>query len=172
MEHTLANKFLKSGENPTGVYLRAGLLGFVTGLRSMTPLALLNWTRRIGVDADSAIEQFLDAPASRVVSSLLAVGELVGDKLPITPSRLAVAPFLGRIAIGALAGATICQRSRLSPVVGAAVGATTASAGAAAGYYGRKALGKIKFVPDFVWAGAEDSLALGLGYLATRKPKN
>ena len=168
----MANAILGSSENPTGVYLRAGLLGFVTGLRSMTPLALLNWTKRIGIDADSTMDRVLDAPASRVVSSLLAVGELVGDKLPITPSRLSVGPLLGRLAIGAVAGATICQRSRLSPVVGAAIGATAASAGSVAGYYARKNLDKVKFVPDFVWAGAEDLFALGLGYLATRKSKN
>ena len=168
----MANAILGSSENPTGVYLRAGLLGFVTGLRSMTPLALLNWTKRIGIDADSTMDRVLDAPASRVVSSLLAVGELVGDKLPITPSRLSVGPLLGRLAIGAVAGATICQRSRLSPGVGAAIGATAASAGSVAGYYARKNLDKVKFVPDFVWAGAEDLFALGLGYLATRKSKN
>lgn len=168
----MANTILGSSENPTGVYLRAGLLGFVTGLRSMTPLALLNWTKRIGIDADSTMDKVLDAPASRVVSSMLAVGELVGDKLPTSPSRLSVGPFLGRLVIGAVVGATICQRSHLSPYVGAAIGATAASAGSAAGYYGRKNLNKVKFVPDFVWAGAEDLLALGLGYLATRKPKN
>ncbi len=168
----MANTSLEPTENPIGVYARAGLLGFVAGLRSMTPLALLNWTSRIGVDAESALEQFLDAPASRVVSSALAVGELVGDKLPFTPSRLAAAPLIGRIVIGGLAGATICQRSRVSPIVGAAIGAAAASAGSVAGYYGRKTLDKIKFVPDFVWASAEDTLALGLGYLATRKPKS
>jgi len=168
----MAKAILGSSENPTGVYLRASLLGFVTGLRSMTPIALLNWTNRIGVDTDSTIDKLLDAPASRVVSSMLAVGELVGDKLPVTPSRLDVVPFLGRIAIGAIAGATICQRSRLSPAIGAALGATAASVGSVAGYYGRKSLDKVKFVPGFVWAGAEDMLALGLGYLATRKPKN
>jgi uncharacterized membrane protein len=168
----MANTILGSSENPTGVYLRAGLLGFVTGLRSMTPLALLNWTKRIGIDADSTMDRVLDAPASRVVSSLLAVGELVGDKLPVMPSRLAIGPLLGRLTIGAVAGATICQRSRLSPVVGAAIGATAAGAGSAASYYSRKSLDKVRFVPNFVWAGMEDLLALGLGYLATRKPKN
>ncbi len=165
----MANSFFS--DNPMNVYLRAGLLGFVTGLRSMTPFALLNWTRRVGVDADSTIDQFLDAPASRVVSSMLAIGELVGDKLPMTPDRTAVGPFLGRITIGAIAGAAICQRSRVSPLIGAAIGATTASAGTAAGYYTRKSLSKIKFVPSFVWASAEDALALGLGYIATRKDK-
>ena len=138
----------------------------------MTPLALLNWTSRIGVDAESALEQFLDAPASRVVASTLALGEIVGDKLPFTPSRLAAGPLIGRIVIGGLAGAALCQRNRVSPVVGMAIGATAASVGSAAGFYARKTLDKIKFVPDFVWASAEDALALGLGYLATRKPKS
>jgi len=168
----LANSSQGPSENLVGVYARAGLIGFVAGLRSMTPLALLNWTSRIGVDTDSAIEQFLNAPASRMVSSALAVGELVGDKLPFTPSRLAAGPLIGRIVIGGLAGATICQRSRVSPIVGMAIGATAASAGSVAGYYGRQTLDKIKFVPDFVWASAEDTLALGLGYLATRKQKS
>ncbi len=164
----MANNDLTSNGNPTGVYLRAGILGFVAGLRSMTPLALLNWTSRIGVDAESALEQFLDAPASRVIASTLALGELVGDKLPFAPSRVSAGPLLGRIAIGGLAGAALCQRNRVSPIIGIAIGATAASIGSAAGHYGRKSLDKIKFVPDFVWASAEDTLALGLGYLATR----
>ena len=71
-----------------------------------------------------------------------------------------------------MADAALCQRNRVSPIVGIAIGATAASAGSVAGYYGRKTLDRIKFVPDFVWASAEDALALGLGYLATRKPKS
>lgn len=155
----------------TNIYLRVALLGFVTGLRSMAPLALLSWTRRVGADADETIAQVLGAPAGTVVTSLLAAGELVGDKLPITPSRISAAPLLGRIAIGAFAGMTLAQREKASPVMSAALGMAGASVGALTGYYGRQSLNKIKWVPGFVWAGLEDSLALGLGLLATKKNK-
>lgn len=167
----MANTSSDAVEAPTHTYLRIGLLGFVAGLRSMTPLALLSWTRRIGVDTDSTVSHFIDAPSGRLITGLLAAGELVGDKLPITPSRISAGPLMGRIVVGGLAGATISQGSRVSPVVGAALGAAAASAGAVAGYYGRQSLTRIKWVPGFVWAGLEDSLALGLGFLATRRDR-
>src|SRR5437660_42343 len=134
LEKFMANTAFDTIEEPTNTYLRIGLLGFVAGLRSMTPLALLSWTRRIGVDTNSTVSQFIDAPSGRLITGLLAVGELVGDKLPIIPSRVSAGPLMGRIVIGGLAGATISQGSRVSPVVGAALGAAAAGAGSVVGY--------------------------------------
>ena len=161
-----------SNVQSSNAYLRVALLGFVTGLRSMTPLALLSWTQRVGADADESALHLLGLPTGTALTSLLAVGELVGDKLPITPSRISAGPLLGRIAIGALAGVTLARRSHISPTYSAVLGMATASAGAVAGYYARQSLTRIKWVPSFVWAGMEDALALSLGLLATGKKRN
>jgi uncharacterized membrane protein len=151
-------------------YVRATALGFVGGLRSMTPLALLSQLRSEGEDASSSnLVGYLNSPAARIITGLLAAGEIVGDKLPATPSRLSPGPLGGRIVIGALAGWIFCQQSRQSPVLGALLGAIGAGSGSAAGYYARSWLAKVTKWPDPVFGIVEDLTALGLGYLVTRK---
>ncbi|MEO6892242.1 MAG: DUF4126 family protein [Ktedonobacteraceae bacterium] len=151
-------------------YTRAAALGFVGGLRSMTPLALLSQLRSEGEDASSSnLIGYLNSPAARIITGLLAVGELVGDKLPATPSRLAPAPLAGRIVIGALAGWVLCQQSEQSPLLGALLGAAGAASGSAAGYYARAWLDKVTKWPDPIVGIVEDLVTLGLGYLITRE---
>jgi uncharacterized membrane protein len=149
------------------VYVRAATLGFVTGLRSMTSFALLSWLQG---DNDSKskdpVEAFLDYPAVRLITALLALGELVGDKLPIIPSRLSPGPLFGRLVIGALAGMSICHQARQSLILGALLGAAGAGAGSFAGYYGRTTLAKATRIPQWLWGIAEDWLAVYLGSLA------
>jgi uncharacterized membrane protein len=152
------------------VYARAAALGFVGGLRSMTPLALMSQLRSQGEDASSSnLIGYLQSPAARIITGLLATGELVGDKLPATPSRLAPAPLAGRIVIGALAGWVLCQSTEQSPAVGALLGASGAVAGSVAGYYARSWLHKVTKWPDPILGAVEDLAALGLGYLITRE---
>jgi uncharacterized membrane protein len=151
------------------VALRAVTLGFVGGLRSMAPLTLLDWTRKQNPAPTNSFEQFLDSPASRVLTSSLAAGELVGDKLPATPSRISPAPLLGRLGLGALAGASIFRRYRQPLVVGAVLGALGAGVGAAAGYYTRDAMASKTKAPQWMLGLAEDALAFGLGFLAAKK---
>ncbi len=159
----------ESGDQ-AGTYVRAAALGFVGGLRSMTPLALLSQLRSQGEDASSSnLIGYLSSPAARIITGLLAVGELVGDKLPATPSRVSPGPLGGRIVIGAFAGWIFCQQSKQSPLVGALLGGVGAAAGSAAGYYGRSWLDKVTKWPDPIFGVVEDLVTLGLGYLVTRK---
>jgi hypothetical protein len=44
-----------------------------------------------------------------------------------------------------------------------------ASAGTIAGYYGRTELSRLTKIPDPIWGGLEDILALSLGLLAVQK---
>src|SRR5450755_515484 len=151
-------------------YARAAALGFVGGLRSMMPLALLSQLRSEGEDASSSnLVGYLKSPAARIITGLLAAGELVGDKLPATPSRISPGPLGGRVVLGALAGWILCQQTRQSPVLGALLGGIGAAAGSAADYYARSWLVKVTKWPDPIFGIAEDLTALGLGYLVTRK---
>jgi len=152
-------------------YARVAALGFVAGLRSMMPFAILSRTYETDGSAHDALPRplrLLDSGATRGLTAVAAVGEVVGDKLPMVPSRLRPGPLGGRLAVGALAGATLSHRTPLALAIGAVVGAAAAGAGSAAGYYARKALGEATGVPDPVWAVLEDSLALGLGLLSVR----
>ncbi len=159
----------------TSGYARAATLGFVAGLRSMMPFALLSAAaQRQGSPAGFAAGQpaplsLLRSRGALVVTGLAAVGELVGDKLPFVPSRTQPGPLGGRIVIGALAGAAVCRDARLNPVLGALLGGATAAGGSYAGAAYRKAATSATTAPDLVWALLEDATALGLGVTALRR---
>lgn len=75
-------------------------IGLVAGLRSMTaPAAVALSSRGRG--------------SKRYVVAALALGELVADKLPMTPSRKSALPFAGRIMTGALSGALLGARDEI-----------------------------------------------------------
>lgn len=154
--------------SPANVYARAATLGFVAGLRSMTPLAWLSRTSKLDPEPANAAEEALDSPTARIVTSMLASGELIGDKLPIIPNRLKPGPLTGRLIIGGLVGMRICRRYHQSLVVGALLGAASAGAGSYAGNYARTKLAENTKIPSFVPGLAEDGLAMGLAWMAVR----
>jgi uncharacterized membrane protein len=139
-------------------------IGVVAGLRSMMPLALLSNINDPDVEDTSAISRLLKSPQFKFASGLAAVGEVIGDKLPVTPSRISPGPLMGRLTIGALAGMEVCRRGDESLIMGAALGASAAALGAFAGYAARTMLSQTTNSPDIVWAGIEDIVALTLGY--------
>jgi uncharacterized membrane protein len=156
---------------PTGVYIRSAILGFVGGLRSMTPIAALSLLRRGDESSASPADplQYLHTPVARIITGFLAVGEIFGDKLPMTPSRLSAGPLAGRVVIGALIGWAICRQARQSPIIGVLLGAAGAASGSAAGYYARTWLAKVTKLPSPLLGTVEDLLALGIGALVARK---
>jgi len=156
-------------DDPSIVYARAATLGFATGLRSLTPFALVSWLQGDNKSKDS-VETFFDYPAVRIITALLALGELVGDKLPNTPSRLKPGSLIVRLVIGSLAGMSICRQYRQSLILGALLGIGGAGAGSFVGYYGRTTLAKATRIPQWLWGIAEDWLAIYLSSLAISPP--
>lgn len=149
--------------------IRTVALGVVAGLRSMMPLALLNWTTPSEEGEGSSLASRLsNLPATRISVTTAALGEIFADKLPTTPSRIKPGPLLGRIAIGGQAGATMFQRANRPAVMGAAIGAAGATLGSFIGYYSRTLLDKNTKVPDTVWGTVEDVIAFSLGLFAVR----
>lgn len=152
----------------TGAYARAAALGAVAGLRSMMPLALLAATANRPGDTPSGsrapgLPPLLRSRGALIGFGLAAGGELVGDKLPQTPSRLAAGPLGARLFLGATAGALVCRAGGQSPLPGAVLGAVAAGAFAFAGYHLRAAAGRATPIPDPAWGAVEDAIALGLG---------
>jgi uncharacterized membrane protein len=84
----------------------------------------------------------------------------VGDKLPRTPARTMLAPFLARILLGGLAGAALAEGSGGSLALGAVLGGLGGIAGTLGGYRARTGLVRALRVPDYVVALAEDSVAV------------
>lgn len=142
---------------------RAADFGVATGLRSMTGVALLSrhLEGRPMWQLDSAGERALAAPAARLVLGAAAVGELVADKLPGTPSRLEPRSLVVRAVFGAVGGGVLMHRSRKPALLGAVVGALSAVAGAAIGYHARREL-VYRGVPDAAVAVVEDLVAVAV----------
>jgi uncharacterized membrane protein len=103
------------------------------------------------------------------IFSILALVELVADKLPNTPSRTAPVGLSARIVTGALTGSCLAVAGSATPWLGALAGAVGGIAGAFGGYRGRVGLTRALRVPDFAIAIPEDLIAIGLGlFLASR----
>lgn len=101
---------------------------------------------------------------------LFGAGEVIGDKLPMTPSRVDPAPLVGRLLIGALGGIAIGSErlGKREVVRGAIAGVFGAVAGSFGGYHARKAITEATGLPDPAVAIAEDALAFALAAGAIR----
>ena len=116
-------------ESALTAYLLALLIGGVAGLRSLTAPALVSWASRLGrLHLDATWLAFLGYAWTPWILTLLALGELVLDQLPSTPSRTAPLGFGTRIVTGALSGAAVGTAGStllggaIAGVVGAVVG--------------------------------------------------
>jgi uncharacterized membrane protein len=141
------------------------LIGVVAGLRSFTAPTLVSWAAWLGwVDVKSTWASWLGHPVTVAILTVLAVGELVVDKLPNTPSRTAPAGFAPRIVTGGFSGAVLCIGSGLV-VWGAVLGVVGAVLGTLGGYQARTRLVAAAGGRDLPIALLEDAVAV-LGALA------
>ena len=142
-------------------YLLAFLVGVIAGLRSMTAPAAVSWAARLGwLHLDNTWLAFLGFAATPYILSALAIGELIGDKLPKTPSRKTPVPFLGRIMTGALCGAALgaSGQALIGRLLAGTVGAV---AGTLGGYEFRARLVRATGGKDLPIALLEDAIAIG-----------
>jgi uncharacterized membrane protein len=142
-------------------YVLAFLIGVVVGLRSLTGPAAVSWAARLGwLHLENTWLAFLGFAAAPYILSLLALGELIADKLPNTPSRKAPMGFIFRIVSGAFCGAALGATSQ-SQVAAMLAGALGAVAGTLGGYEFRVRLVKATGGNDLPIALLEDAMAIG-----------
>jgi uncharacterized membrane protein len=152
--------------NKAVLYLGCFSIGVIAGLRSMTAPALVSWAAHLGwLDLSGSRLSFLGSRAAIIILSLLALAELVADKLPKTPSRTDPGPLIFRAITGGLSSLAICTSAHQPLVIGTLLGILGAVAGAFAGYEIRHRLVKTFGLPDFGVAVAEDIVAIGGGLL-------
>ena len=81
------------------------LLGLTTGLRSMTPMAVICWFAYLGyLPVDGTWAWWTARLWAAVIITVLAVAELVVDKLPRCPNRTSPGPLFWRLILGGMAG--------------------------------------------------------------------
>jgi len=146
---------------PPLALLLAFFIGFLSGLRSLTPAAATAWATHWGrLKLSGALARIGTTPAV-VIVTLLAFTELVTDKLPQTPSRTAPPGLIARVVMGALTGAYVATAGAQGTLVGALLGIVGAIAGTFGGYQARTLLVKSLGTPDFVVAVLEDLVTVG-----------
>ena len=142
-------------------FLPIFLIGVTAGLRSLTAPAVVSWAARIGwIDVSNTWLAFLGYAATPYVLSVLALAELVADKLPKTPSRKAPPGFAARLVTGALCGAALGAAAG-SWAGGLIAGAIGSVAGTLGGYEFRVRLVNAIGGKDLPIALLEDLIAVG-----------
>jgi len=141
-------------------YLLAFLIGVVAGLRAMTPAAAVSWAARLGwLRLEGTPLAFLGSAITPYILSALAIGELINDKLPKTPSRKTPVPFAARVMLGGLCGAAAGAPGQ-AWLAGLVAGALGGLAGTLGGYEFRSRLVKATGGRDLPVALLEDAIAI------------
>lgn len=141
--------------------LFAFLIGLFAGLRSLTPPAAVAWAVHLGWLRLARPLALVGSLPAVIILSVLAVTELVFDKLPNTPSRTAPPGLIARIVTGGFSGACVSVGGGKSALVGAGLGALGGIVGCFGGYQARARLVKALRQPDFNIALVEDLIAIG-----------
>ena len=150
--------------NPSEVLLLAFLIGVIAGLRTLTAPAVVAWAvHRHWLNLHSSPLALMGSTAAVAVFAVLALGELIVDKLPSTPKRTMLLGLFGRSVFGGLSGAAVAAAGAQSVAPGIVLGAAGAIAGAFAGYEVRKRVVRALKVPDLVIALFEDAVAIAGG---------
>ena len=137
---------------------RAALLGVATGCRTSLGVA----APLLGAPAGGSGPR----TAGRVGLALGVVGELVGDLLPATPSRLAFPGPQARAVAAGVGGALLARRAGVTVLLPAAAAVAASAAGTWGGAAWRR--WAARHGPDWPAALAEDLVALALAGVATR----
>ena len=144
------------------VYSGAALMGVASGMRSLASPAIISQLARSGLaPVNHSPLAFLNNPLTAKTAAVLAVGELVVDKLPFTPSRTKAPLLVTRVISGAVGGAAVCSAKRRSLFVGALLGAAAAVGASYGTYHLRRWAGKKLNLPDPIVAVVEDVLVVG-----------
>lgn len=140
--------------------LFAFLIGFFAGLRSLTAPAATAWAVHLGWMRLERPLSLIGSLPSVVILTVLAVAELVADKLPNTPNRTSPPGLIARAVTGGVTGACVAVSGAQGAVIGAVLGAVGGVVGCFAGYQARQRLVKALGTPDIYVALLEDVAAV------------
>src|SRR4051794_38701158 len=84
------------------------IIGFATGLRSMTTPAVVAWAAYLGrLSLGATSLSFMASPIAVGIFTLFAIGEYVADLLPNTPNRTGAVGLIARFITGSFSGACL-----------------------------------------------------------------
>jgi uncharacterized membrane protein len=142
------------------LYLLALLIGVIGGLRAMmAPLAISLAAHFDWLDLSGSFLAFLGYQWTPVILLIAAIGELIADQLPSTPSRKVPVQFGTRILMGAATGGAIGVAAG-ALWIGAIIGVIGAIIGTLGGSAARAKMAA-SFGKDRPAALIEDVVAIG-----------
>ena len=119
----------------TILYLLCILIGGVSGLRSLTGIAIVTiaaqrgWPHLGWLHLGGTGLSFLAKPVAMYIFVVLAIGELIADKLPFVPPRIQAGPLAARFVLGALCGSALAVAAGMPWIFPAAIGGVGRRAG-------------------------------------------
>lgn len=155
-------------ENLFYALLLAVLIGVIAGLRSLTAPAVVAWASYLGwINLQNHWIAWVGNIITVVVLTILAVVELVTDKLPKTPPRTAPPGFGARLVMGGFSGYVIGIPWG-HPWTALGAGVIGAVLGTLGGYQARNRLVVVSGGKDLPIALLEDAVAIfgGFGIVA------
>jgi uncharacterized membrane protein len=141
------------------------VIGMLSGLRALSPIAVICWVALLHRLPLTGWPSFVGSKIAVGLFSLGALGELVSDKLPKTPSRLKQPGFSVRIVMGALCGAVLGSAASVSLPLAIVLGAAGAVAGSYLGYFVRRGVTTKFGLPDLPVALVEDAICIAGSFL-------
>ncbi len=148
------------------VYTGAAVMGAAAGMRSMAAPAIMSHFAQSGwVPGGHSPLNFLERPGTAKTMAVLAIGEMIADKLPFMPKRTQAPAVMARAVTGGLSGAAVCSSKKRSVLAGALIGAAAAVGATYAAYNVRKWADKQFQLPDPLVAIIEDAVVAGCGIL-------
>src|SRR5271154_3278883 len=150
----------------TIVLILAFAIGMIAGLRALTAPAVVCWAAHLGwLNLQDSHLAWMGSTAAVAIFSILALAEIINDKLPATGSRLAPPSLVIRSITGALAGSGLAIAAHQSLFLGIVVAVVGELAGSFVGYQVRHQIVAALKIPDFPVALLEDAIAIGCGLL-------
>lgn len=144
------------------LYLLALIIGVTAGLRAVTPVAAISWGAHLGwLDLSATPFAFAGNIITVIIVTALALGELITDQLPATPSRKVPMQFGARIVMGALTGGLLLPGSW---IIGAILGAVGAVIGTLVGAEVRSRMAR-SFGRDLPAALIENAVAIVVAFM-------
>jgi uncharacterized membrane protein len=152
--------------NTSMILCLAFAIGVIAGLRTFTAPAVVCWAAHLGwINLQGSHLAVLGSTVTVVIVTLLAIFELVNDKLPNTPNRTTPGPLGARIVSGALSGAALAIAGVQAVWLGAIIAVVGAVVGAFGGYQVRHQIVTQLTLKDIGVALTEDLIAIGGGLL-------
>jgi uncharacterized membrane protein len=145
-------------------------IGFVAGLRAVTPPAAVAWAAHLGwINLHGTRLAFLASAIAVAFFTIGAAGEFVTDQLPSTPPRTVPVQLGSRIVMGGFSGTALALSVAQPVILGIIWGMVGAVAGTFGGYQARMRLVQALKVPDFVVATIEDVVAAGAAFFVASR---